>query len=299
MTPQKRKSALIVVLLMLTLFLTLFSFQKSSQYTDLKKIFQEEKTDLEKELDEMIKDYTDVVVRKKRLSKRLKVELVKMKELRDSIKNLRTDNYNLIRKYRRKIVSLERENRNLFIRVDSLSTANNALVQENVITNEILQQKETINVSLTEKNKELTEKQKALEEKVAIGGVIKTSPVKAIAMKERSSGKLTSTSRSSRTDAFKINFDLLKNLITNAGEKSVYIQIIDENKKVVAPKGVTNLKDGGKIQYTDSIEVNYNNDRLSLVSLVLVNRDDINKGKYTVSAFVDGVYSGATTLKLR
>lgn len=299
MTPQKRKSALIVVLLMLTLFLTLYSFQKSSQYSDLKKIFQEEKTDLEKELDEMIKDYTDVVVRKKRLSKRLKVELVKMKELRDSIKNLRTDNYNLIRKYRRKIVSLERENRNLFIRVDSLSTANNALVQENVITNEILQQKETINVSLTEKNKELTEKQKALEEKVAIGGVIKTSPVKVIAMKERSSGKLTSTSRSSRTDAFKINFDLLKNLITNAGEKSVYIQIIDENKKVVAPKGVTSLKDGGKIQYTDSIEVNYNNDRLSLVSLVLVNRDDINKGKYTVSAFVDGVYSGATTLKLR
>ncbi|KAB1160312.1 hypothetical protein F7018_00095 [Tenacibaculum aiptasiae] len=265
----------------------------------MKQIFQQEKTDLEKELDEMIKDYTDVVVRKKRLSKRLKVELVKMKELRDSIKNLRTDNYNLIRKYRRKIVTLERENRNLFIRVDSLSTVNNALAQENVITNEILKQKETINVSLTEKNKELTEKQKSLEEKIAIGGVIKTSPVKAIAMKERSSGKLTSTSRSSRTDAFKINFDLLKNVITEAGEKSVYIQIIDENKKVVAPKGVTNLKDGGKIQYSDSIEVNYNNDRLSLVSLVLVNRDDINKGEYTVSAFVDGVYTGATTLKLR
>ncbi|WP_420552107.1 hypothetical protein [Tenacibaculum aiptasiae] len=299
MTPHKRKSILIVVLLMLTLFLTLYSFQKSSQYEDLKKIFQQEKTDLEKELDEMIKDYTDVVVRKKRLSKRLKVELVKMKELRDSIKSLRTDNYNLIRKYRRKIVTLERENRNLFIRVDSLSTVNNALAQENVITNEILKQKETINVSLTEKNKELTEKQKSLEEKIAIGGVIKTSPVKAIAMKERSSGKLTSTSRSSRTDAFKINFDLLKNVITEAGEKSVYIQIIDENKKVVAPKGVTNLKDGGKIQYSDSIEVNYNNDRLSLVSLVLVNRDDINKGEYTVSAFVDGVYSGATTLKLR
>ncbi|MCF2874935.1 MULTISPECIES: hypothetical protein [unclassified Tenacibaculum] len=299
MTPHKRKSILIVVLLMLTLFLTLYSFQKSSQYEDLKQIFQQEKTDLEKELDEMIKDYTDVVVRKKRLSKRLKVELVKMKELRDSIKNLRTDNYNLIRKYRRKIVTLERENRNLFIRVDSLSTVNNALAQENVITNEILKQKETINVSLTEKNKELTEKQKSLEEKIAIGGIIKTSPVKAIAMKERSSGKLTSTSRSSRTDAFKINFDLLKNVITEAGEKSVYIQIIDENKKVVAPKGVTNLKDGGKIQYSDSIEVNYSNDRLSLVSLVLVNRDDINKGKYTVSAFVDGVYSGATTLKLR
>ena len=299
MTPPKKKSALIVILLILTLFLTLHSFQKSSQYNDLQEMFQEEKADLEKELDEMIKDYTNVVVRKKRLSKRLEVELVKMKNLRDSIKDLRTNNYSLIRRYRRKITSLERENRNLFIRVDSLNTANQVLTQENVITNEILQQKETINTSLSEKNKELEEKQKTLETKIAIGGVIKTSPVKVVAMKERSSGKLTTTTRSSRTDAFRINFDLLKNVITDAGEKSVYIQIIDENKKVVAPKGVTNLRDGGKVQYTDSIEVNYNNKQLSLISLVLVNRDDINKGKYTVSAFVDGVYSGATTLKLK
>ncbi|MCT4698347.1 hypothetical protein [Tenacibaculum haliotis] len=299
MTPQKRKNTFVVLLLVLTLFLTLYSFQKSSQYNDLQEIFQQDKADLEKELDEMIKDYTDVVVRKKRLSKRLKIELVKMNNLRDSIKNMRMDNYNLIRRYRKKIASLERENRNLFIRVDSLNTANHVLSQENVITNEILQQKETINTSLTEKNKELEKKQKTLETKIAIGGIIKTSPVKVVAMKERSSGKLTSTSRSNRTDAFKINFDLLKNVIANAGEKSVYIQIIDENKKVVAPKGVTNLKDGGKVQYTDSIEINYNNDQLSLVSLVLVNRDDINKGKYTVSAFVDGVYSGAATLNLR
>ncbi|WBX71350.1 hypothetical protein [Tenacibaculum retecalamus] len=299
MTPQKRKNSFVVLLLVLTLFLTLYSFQKSSQYNDLQEVFQQDKADLEKELDEMIKDYTDVVVRKKRLSKRLKIELVKMNNLRDSIKNMRMDNYNLIRRYRKKIASLERENRNLFIRVDSLNTANHVLSQENVITNEILQQKETINTSLTEKNKELEKKQKTLETKIAIGGIIKTSPVKVVAMKERSSGKLTSTSRSNRTDAFKINFDLLKNVIANAGEKSVYIQIIDENKKVVAPKGVTNLKDGGKVQYTDSIEINYNNDQLSLVSLVLVNRDDINKGKYTVSAFVDGVYSGAATLNLR
>ncbi len=299
MTPQRKKSALIALLLVVTLFLILFSLQKSSQYDNLQDVFIEEKADLEKELDEMIKDYTDVVVRKKRISKRLQIELEKMLNLRDSIKSLRAGNYNLIRKYRKKIVSLERENRNLFIQVDSLSTANQTLAQESVITNEILQQKETINTSLTEKNKELEEKQKTLETKIAIGGVIKTSSVKVIAMKERSSGKLTSTSRSSRTDAFKINFDLLKNLVTNPGEKSVYIQIIDENKKVVAPKGITSLKDGGKIQYTDSIEINYTNNRLSLVSLVLVNRDDISKGNYTVSAFVDGVYSGATTVKLK
>ncbi len=299
MTPKKRRSTLIVVLLILTLFLTIYSLQKSNQYNNLQEIFEQEKADLENELDEMIKDYTDVIVRKKRLSTRLKSEIIKMNNLRDSIKNLQIDKYGLIRKYRKKISSLERENRNLFVKVDSLSTANQVLSQENIITNEILLQKETINTSLTEKNKELEEKQKTLETKIAIGGVIKTSAVKVETLKERSSGKLTSTSRSNRTDAFKINFDLLKNVVAYAGEKSVYIQITDQNKNVIAPKGVTSLKDGGKIQYSDSIEINYNNDRLSLVSLILVNRDDINKGKYTVSAFVDGVYSGATTVSLK
>ena len=212
MNPKKRKSLLIIILLLSTLFLSLYSFQKSNQYNDLQKVFQEEKADLEQELDEIIKDYTDVIVRKKRLSKRLRTELVKMNNLRDSIKSLPAGNYNLIRKYRKKITSLERENRKLFIRVDSLNTANQVLAQENIITNEILLQKETINTSLTEKNKKLEEIQKTLETKVAIGGIIKTSPVRVVAMKERSSGKLTSTSRSNRTDAFKINFDLLQNL---------------------------------------------------------------------------------------
>lgn len=292
MNQQKTKNVSILVLIILSLFLFYYSFQKSNENKNLQNIFLEEKAELRQDLDEMIKDYTDVVVGKKRLADRLEVELIKMKNLRDSIKLLKSDNFGLIRKYRSRIASLERENKKLFIQIDSLNSANDALTQENVIANEILQQKDSVNETLTEKNKEL-------EAKVAIGGIIKTSPVKAVAMKERSSGKLTSTSRSSRTDAFRINFDLLENPITSAGEKRVYIQIIDENKNVVAPKGKTDLKNGQKVQYTDSLEVNYNNNRLSLVSLVLVNRDDIKKGKYVISAFVDGVYSGNTTIKLR
>ncbi|CAM1352030.1 hypothetical protein [Tenacibaculum crassostreae] len=290
--PPNKKNVLIILLVLICAFLAYFSFQKSNENKTLNNIFSQEKAELQQDLDEIIKDYTDVVVSKKRLSDRLEIELNKMKSLRDSIKNLKDSNFSLIRKYRRKIASLERENKKLFIQIDSLNNANEALAQENVITNEILQQKDSVNETLVEKNKEL-------EEKVAIGGIIKTTPVRAIAMKERSSGRLTTTSRSSRTDAFRVNFDLLENPITTAGEKRVYIQIIDENKKVIAPKGKFNLNDGAKIQYTDSLEVSYDNNRLSLVSLVLVNRDDIKKGKYTISAFVEGNFSGNTTIDLR
>ncbi|CAM1351464.1 MULTISPECIES: hypothetical protein [Tenacibaculum] len=292
MNSRTIKNIALIVLLILILFLTLNSFKKSSDLKHLQNVFTEEKADLKNNLDEMIKDYTDVVIRKKSLSKRLRVEIQKMKDLRDSVANLKGDNYNLIRRYRSKISSLERENRRLFIKIDSLNTANEVLAQENVITNEILSQKETINT-------ELTEKYKKLEEKVAVASKIDISPLKAIAMKERSSGKLTSTSRSSRTDAFRINFDLLENEVTKSGKKMVYIQIIDKDKKVITPKGKARLNNGARIMYSDSVTVNYNNDKLSLVSFVLVNRDDINKGKYTISAFVDGEYSGNSVVSLR
>ncbi|CAL2079947.1 hypothetical protein [Tenacibaculum sp. 190524A02b] len=292
MNTKTIKNATIIVLLIIISFLILYASKQSSKLKDLQEVFKKEKADLKSDLDEMIKDYTDVVIRKKSLSKRLRVEIQKMKDLRDSVTNLKGHNYNLIRRYRSKIASLERENRRLFIKIDSLNSANQVLAQENVIQGEILTQKETINTELTEKNKEL-------EAKVAIASKIEISPVKAIAMKERSSGKLTSTSRSSRTDAFKVNFDLLENEVTRSGRKMVYIQIIDENKTVITPKGKTRLNNGARIMYSDSISVNYNNNRLSLVSFVLVNRDDINKGNYTVSAFVDGEYSGNSVVKLR
>ncbi|OSY88924.1 hypothetical protein WH52_04470 [Tenacibaculum holothuriorum] len=299
MSKSKIKNFVLLVLLLVLLFLSFFTVKQSNDYTSLKEVFKQEKADLENELDEIIKDYTTVVVQKKSLSKRLRKEIVKMQELKDSVKNLKETNYNLIRRYRKRIASLERENKKLFIKVDSLNTVNTVLAQENTIAKEIIEQKENLNTELEEKNKELEESSENLKAKVAVAGIIKTTPVKAIAMKERSSGKLTSTSRSSRTDAFKINFDLLDNPVTEAGDKKVYIQILDENKQVIAAKGNMNLKNGDNITYSDSVNVDYRNDRISLVSFVLVNRDDINRGKYTISAFVDGVYSGNAVVKLR
>lgn len=298
LNPQ-RKNILLVVLLAALLGLMFFSIKKSKDYTVLKQVFQDEKNDLQNELDEIIKDYTTVVVQKKSISKRLKKEIEKMQALKDSIKNLKETNYSLIRRYRSRIASLERENKKLFIKVDSLNTANSALAQENTIAKEIITQKDSLTTHLEEKNEELTKSSESLKAKVAIAEVIKITPVKAIAMKERSSGKLTSTSRSSRTDAFKVNFDLLENPVTEPGDKKVYIQIVDENKNIIASKGKINLKNGDNITYSDSVNVNYNNDRISLVSFILVNRDDIHKGKYTISTFVDGVFSGNAVVKLR
>lgn len=291
-TPKKRKNALVLLLICLIILLVAFSYKKIIDYNRLENVFKTEKQTLQSELDELIEDYKSLSIKKKDLSKRLIKEINRIMMLRDSVRNLKASQFKLISKYRKKVKTLERQNKKLFFKVDSLSIANKTLKEENVVVSQALDEKNSESEALEKLNKEL-------KAKVTIAGVIKTNSINAIAMKERSSGKLTSTSRSSRTDAFKVRFKLLKNNVAISGEKKIYLQIKDQNEKVISFKGTIALKNEKKVDFSHELVVDYLNEDVNIISLVLVNRDDINKGIYTVSVFVDGNYSGATTVELR
>lgn len=290
--PKKRKNALVLLLICLIILLVAFSYKKIIDYNRLENVFKTEKQTLQSELDELIEDYKSLSIKKKDLSKRLIKEINRIMMLRDSVRNLKASQFKLISKYRKKVKTLERQNKKLFFKVDSLSIANKTLKEENVVVSQALDEKNSESEALEKLNKEL-------KAKVTIAGVIKTNSINAIAMKERSSGKLTSTSRSSRTDAFKVRFKLLKNDVAISGEKKIYLQIKDQNEKVISFKGTIALKNEKKVDFSHELVVDYLNEDVNIISLVLVNRDDINKGIYTVSVFVDGNYSGATTVELR
>ncbi len=283
----------------LVILIVIYSFKLNNDYKKLEDAFSEQKIELQAELDEIIDDYKNINVKNKDLSQRLVKEINKIIILRDSIKNLKKSNYNLIVKYSRKIVKLERENRRLFIQVDSLNKQNYELLQENIVVKNQLEEKNASQKNLSKKNETLLREQKELKAKVDIAGIIKVKNISAFAMKERSSGKLTTTSRSRRTDAFKIKFDLEPNPVTIPGKKEILIQILDENKNVIAAKGDKKIKNGETVVFSDNIFANYDNNQLGVVSLILVNRGDITKGMHTINTYVDGIFTGKTQIKLR
>lgn len=290
--PKKTKNALVPLLICLLLISVFFGYKKTTDYNKLEDVFRNEKLTLQSELDEIIEDYKTLSIKRKDLSKRLIKEINRIIALRDSVKSLKASQFRLISRYRKKVETLERQNKKLFFKVDSLSIANKTLQEEKTIVTQALDKKSSESQTLAKVNKEL-------KAKVAVASVIKTSPISAIAMKERSSGKLTSTSRSSRADAFKVNFKLLQNDVATKGKKTIYLQVIDQNKNIIALKGETTLKNSKKVGYSHDLTADYNKKDLNILSLILVNRDDINRGIYTINVFVDGNYSGATTVKLR
>lgn len=294
MEENKKSSGkwIVIVLVVLLVGALVYTFYNDSEHKKLTDQIEEEKLEIEQNLDSMIVRYEDAIAQKTSMSNELALERDRIIALRDSVKDLKTANYRLLRMYRREIKELEETNQKLFFLNDSL-TAENKLLTKNL---------DSANIKIVEqiaKFDTLTIENQELIQKVAIGSVLKVNNAKVIAMKERSSGKLVETSRSRITDAFRVNFTIDKNEISEQGERNVYIQIINSKGETLAAKGELVLSEELTINYSDSTTVEYLNEAVDVISLVEVNRDNVYKGSYIVNIYVENKFAGTTEITLK
>ena len=226
------------------------------------------------------------------MSNELSLELDKIILLRDSIKGMKVINYEMLRKFRGQIFKLEETNKQLFQKNELLTSANRKLTSN----------LDSVNVEISNQIKKfdtLSTINKGLTEKVIIGSVLKVNSAKILAMRERSGGKLVETSRSRNADAFRVNFTIAQNEISEQGERQVYIQIVDLKGNTIAKKGSFMLFDNTEANYSDKTTINYLNEPIDIISLVEVNRDNINEGVYTVNIFIENKFAGASQITLK
>ena len=293
MEEQKKSNSksIVIVLAVLLVGALGYTFYNNGEHKKLTDAIEEEKMEIEGNLDNMIVRYEEAIGENTSMTNELTVERDRIIALRDSIKGLKSTNYNLIRRYRRQISKLEKTNRRLFFMTDSLTGANELLTID----------LDSANVKITNqlaKFDTLSMQNVQLTEKVAIGSVLKVSSSKVLAMRERSNGKLVETSRSRNTDAFRINFTIAKNAISEQGERQVYIQIVDTKGATIASKGEVTFNET-LITYSDQTIINYLNEPIDIISLVEVNRDDIVKGIYNVNIYIEDKFVGATNITLK
>lgn len=290
---KKSNNKLIMIVLGVLLVAVLgYTFYANSEHKKLTNAIEEEKEEIELNLDSMIVKYEDAIGENTSMSNELAFERDKIIALRDSIKDLKATNYSLIRRYRKQIEKLEADNLELFQMNDELTKKNEQLTQN----------LDSVNVKMTNqiaKNDTLAIQNIKLGEKVAIGSILKVKAAKALAMREKSNGKLVETSRSKNTDAFRINFTIEKNQIAEQGERSVYIQVLDTQGNTLGSKGELTLLDEETISYSDRTLVNYLNEDIAIISLVEVNSNNIKKGVYTVNVYIDNLLAGVSTITLK
>jgi len=289
---DRKNKIVITILIALLLGLLGYMFYNNTELQKSKAFLEDEKVKISEDLDEMIAKYDKAIEDNSSLSEELRLERDEIVLFRDSVKNLKQANYSIIRRYRRKIKSLEKSNGQLFKANDSLRILNQLL------SNEIDSARVYIQTQ-AQKIDTLYIQNLGLIEKVGVGAKLKVNSVKGIPMRERNNGKLVTTTRSKRTDALRVSFRIAGNELADEGEENALIQILNPKGEVVHGIGKETLENGEEVMFTDKTTVDYKKEDIDVISLIEVDRKEMIKGTHIVKVFLNGRLVGVSKFSLR
>jgi hypothetical protein len=299
-TSEKNNSKLIITILSVLLaalaIFTIYNIKNTGNKVD---DLTETKAKIQSELDAKIAELDLAMTSNNEMDAQLNETKNQLIILRDSVMNLKYIDKQIINKLNLRISELEKTKVKLLKDVDSLKVANQQLGIEIDSANvNIQRQATTIQTKIVE-NEQLTTNNTQLTEKVTKGAALKVSSVKAVALKERSSGKLRDTEYAGKTDAFRLSFLIRENAIADEGLRKAYIVIQDTTGKVIGSKGTFSDVNGQEIEYSDSTEVNYLNNDLEVIVITDVAQNSLKKGDYYIKVYLESNHLGTTKVTLK
>ncbi len=279
MDTEENNNKFKIIVGILTLLLIVLAVYTVTLYNDNKDtvtILQDQKSDIESELQELIANYDEVIqdngIKDKDLLEARKRIEVLLKSVKDSKANIA-----LIRRYKSEIGKLKDERTFLFKKADSLIAVNKLIVAER--DNAFLELDETIKVidSVTEENQEMADK-------IILGSIVRAIDLNGAGVIVKNSGKIVDTQRSKRADKIRACFALSSNAIAEKGDRMLYIQVINPKNNLLGEKEVLEFENG-TLNYSASTKVFYENEELDVCSMVAANEEDLVEGVYTINVF--------------
>ena len=273
------------ILTLLLIVLAVYTVTLYNENKDTVTILQDQKSNIESELQELIANYDEVIQDNEIKDKDLLEARERIEVLLNSVKDSKA-NIALIRRYKSEIGKLKDERTFLFKKADSLIAVNKLIIAER--DNAFLELDETIKVidSVTEENQ-------AMADKIKLGTVVRAIDLNGAGVIIRKSGKIIDTQRSKRADKIRTCFALSPNAIAEKGDRMLYIQVINPKNNLLGEKELLEFENG-TLNYSTSIKVFYENEELDVCSMVAANEDDLIEGDYTINVF-DGAKLIATS----
>lgn len=151
-------------------------------------------------------------------------------------------------------------------------------------------------------NNKVADLDKNLKSTVTTASMLKVEYIKAIAYKKRGASKYSETAMAKRTNKIEVTFKVLENKIAKAGDKMIYLRIVEPGGTVIGNKseGSKSVKINGEdVLFTNSTTLAYANANAD-VTLFWEEADRIFKpGNYTVEVYVEDHLAGASTVVLK
>ncbi|UJH67143.1 hypothetical protein [Allomuricauda sp. SCSIO 65647] len=282
MTETKNNNGLKVIAGLLGVILLGTIIYTVSLYQDKKKTTQqltEEKELVVEDLNSLKSEYDKAILESNATNEELVAARDNIAKYIDSVKTMKADISSLSR-YRRQVSILKEEREKLLKQVDSLTQSNTLLAMERDSTYTELEKQTVFNDSLVVQNTQLAD---AVER----GSALNLSTFSVDAVKERSSGKLVSTSRAKATDKFKVCFTVADNVIAEAGDREFFIEVLDPQGNVLGESFTKSDEEGASITYSKGTNFYYENNSLDVCDYINKPSGDFQKGNYMVNVYDD------------
>eukprot|EP01089_Gocevia_fonbrunei_P020438 TRINITY_DN7628_c0_g1_i1.p1 TRINITY_DN7628_c0_g1~~TRINITY_DN7628_c0_g1_i1.p1 ORF type:complete len:296 (-),score=72.31 TRINITY_DN7628_c0_g1_i1:30-917(-) len=195
----------------------------------------------------------------------------------DSVKTMKADIASLYR-YRKQVGILTKEREQLIRKVDSLTRSNTFLARQRDSTYVELEKQTVFNDSLVVQNTQLADV-------VEKGSALNLSKFSVDAVKERTSGKLVSTSRAKATDKLKVCFTVADNVIAQAGDRQFFIEVLDPQGNVLGESFSKTSDSGASVTYSKGTEFYYENRSLDVCDFINKPSSEFQKGNYMVNVY--------------
>ena len=177
--------------------------------------------------------------------------------------------------------------------IDSLNTLNINL------SNTLTEKTNKLN-TVSNENQKYKKQNKDLQSKVALGAVLQAGNVTVTAIRIRNSGTQSETTRAAKTNMIKSCFTLLENKLSKAGDKNIYIKVVDPNQKTLLSKNPINIinSEGVNLELSSKRIVNYQNENMDLCVFHEI-EEVLQPGNYKVEIYNDGYFIGKSSFALR
>jgi hypothetical protein len=279
---QKTNTSLKVGLgILLVLFLGT-AFYASKLYTEkqeTEKTLVSEKQQVMNDLNNMAQEYDVAIAESEIKNQDLIAARGRIQGLMDSLK-ISQNSVNSLWRYKKKFTSLQEEMDILLTENDRLKGENEYLATSLDSTQVQLAERTMFTDSLLVQNTEL-----AIV--VRDAAALQTVGLIGMGVLERSSGKQVPMERARRSDKIKVCFTVAKNMLTEAGDKELYVQVIDPKENVLGSNDQVQFEEQ-VLNYSLISRFNYENRNLNVCEYVSPTDDSkFEAGRYKINVFND------------
>lgn len=253
--------------------------------------------DLEGNLTKMLAEYDSLEVSNDEMQDSINAQKQKISDLLtevEQMKNQKKKDWGKIYKLKKETETLREIMKGYIHTIDSLNTLNIELKHT-------INEKDNQITKVTKENEQLENKYNESQETIKLGKVLQASNITAVAIKVKSSGKQTETTRASRATMIKSCFTILENKIADAGNKTIQMRIISPAGKELTNSAPVQFEQANGTTGIASVQrqVNYQNQNVDLCVYFDLEEQVIPEGTYIVEIYSEGYLIGKTTFALK